>query len=196
MRSIGSLFMGIALAVIISFNMDQWRLDYIHYKADKATFLLTSPVGSATGFLIQAPSGKVYLMTAAHVCIGLIPPNEWVRISPQHDVCVAKARLESIVGGYKVLKPASTLENFQRVYILGHPLGQGLTLTEGTVAGKIMFNDLWFNAVTAVAYPGNSGSPVLDKYGNVVGILVAGLQTTTRNVTVPIEDVSGFLKGL
>jgi len=49
-------------------------------------------------------------------------------------------------------------------------------------------------ATTAVAYPGNSGSPVVNKYGNVIGVLFAGSTQQERdNHIVPIQDLARVL---
>lgn len=42
--------------------------------------------------------------------------------------------------------------------------------------------------------PGNSGSPVLNAYGNVVGVAFAGAPGTVRAMIVPLDDVQDFLK--
>lgn len=47
--------------------------------------------------------------------------------------------------------------------------------------------------VTANILPGNSGSPVLNAYGNVVGVAFAGSPGTSRGLIVPLEDVKDFL---
>ena len=45
-------------------------------------------------------------------------------------------------------------------------------------------------STTAVAYPGNSGSPVVNKYGNVIGVLFAGSTQEERdNFIVPLNEL-------
>ena len=49
-------------------------------------------------------------------------------------------------------------------------------------------------ATTAVSYPGNSGSPVVNKYGNVIGVLFAGSNQQERdNYIVPLYEVKRVL---
>lgn len=49
--------------------------------------------------------------------------------------------------------------------------------------------------ITANILPGNSGSPVLNAYGHVVGVVYAGSPGTSRGMIVPLEDVKKFLQG-
>lgn len=49
-------------------------------------------------------------------------------------------------------------------------------------------------ATTAVAYGGNSGSPVVNKYGNVIGVLFAGSTEQERdNFVVPLSQIKRVL---
>ena len=47
---------------------------------------------------------------------------------------------------------------------------------------------------TAVAYPGNSGSPVVNKFGNIIGVLFAGSSEQERNnFLVPVYELRRVL---
>ena len=48
--------------------------------------------------------------------------------------------------------------------------------------------------VTASIYPGNSGSPVFNKYGNVVGVAFASNEFS-RGYIIPLSFVVNFLEG-
>jgi len=50
--------------------------------------------------------------------------------------------------------------------------------------------------VTANVYPGNSGSALIDKYGEVIGVVFATNLTTFFGRAVPLEDLKSFLGGL
>lgn len=56
-------------------------------------------------------------------------------------------------------------------WIIGYPVGESIALTKGIVVST---NWLGFLFVDASSWPGNSGSPVLDEDGYIIGILVAG----------------------
>ena len=49
--------------------------------------------------------------------------------------------------------------------------------------------------ISSPSYPGNSGSPVVNKWGNVVGVLFAGNRTQLNdNYMVPFHELKNFLK--
>jgi len=64
----------------------------------------------------------------------------------------------------------------QQIYVAGHPNGDPYTLTNGIVAKPPYAADTsWASVtqeiqVTAQTYPGNSGSPVVDANGKVIGV--------------------------
>lgn len=52
------------------------------------------------------------------------------------------------------------------------------------------------NTSSIVISPGNSGSPVVNIYGNIVAIVFAANQSGTRSYHVPLRDVKEFLNNL
>ena len=59
----------------------------------------------------------------------------------------------------------------EKVYAIGSSLGLSSTLSEGIIscAGRQFYDDVYIQT-TAPISPGNSGGPLFDKYGNVIGI--------------------------
>lgn len=100
------------------------------------------------------------------------------------------ASMPSSLSLYSGEKPQLMTE----ILVLGFPLGQSLKSTPGyiqafqTVPGLGSMIDL-----SAAVDPGNSGGPVLDKDGSVVGIVTAKIPGYNFNLALPIQTVSGFL---
>ncbi len=72
-------------------------------------------------------------------------------------------------------------------YPLGELLGSGIKLTTGNVSALTgLINDTTSMQLTAPVQPGNSGGALLDKSGNVVGVIVARLKKE-QNVNLAIK---------
>ena len=87
----------------------------------------------------------------------------------------------------------------QRAYVLGHPMGVGLTMSEGLISGldrRIPINTLsWTTSyiqTDAAISPGNSGSALLDACGRVVGMvsMTSGdPQAENLGYALPIDSI-------
>lgn len=62
------------------------------------------------------------------------------------------------------------------LYVIGSPQGLEHTLTEGILSAKRTINGLVYYQLSAAVSPGSSGSPVFDRYGKVVGMVVATMR--------------------
>lgn len=136
-----------------------------------------------------------------------------------HDLCIVQP-----VDGIKGIDLAGSLDIGETVYTLGHPRGDKLNVAsgeyfanetiqlekefeaDGTCKGKIekveffflqfelctdFFESVQFSTPT---YPGNSGSPIVNKYGNLVAVVFAGNpQVENMGFGVPLNYVKDFL---
>ena len=90
----------------------------------------------------------------------------------------------------------------ESVYVLGYPysgmLDNGVNFTNGMVSSSAgMDNDSTRFQLTAPVQPGNSGGPVLDQAGNLLGVVVARMSdvaTIAQTSTVP-QNVNFGIKG-
>ena len=99
-----------------------------------------------------------------------------------------------------VLRSAESLHETQPVFIAGFPLGE-------TGGSNVKINPYILSSkqrqkgvldmlqIQGQMKPGNSGGPVLDGDGNVIGVCVSVLLMTDMNYAIPSEKVSRFLEG-
>ncbi len=206
---------------------------YIRKVVGSQVVMLTNAASNSggTGFAMQAPSGKVFIVTNAHVCN--IPGNQLfanlasgtriafkiVKKSKTTDLCALTA-----VDGLSGLKLASGVDIGETVGVVGHPKLQPLTATLGELVGyqdamvlvgmgpcdkdggmystvPTLFGSICIETVkqagmtTLPVRGGSSGSPVVNFFGNVVGVLFAG-DEMGWGVIVSLKDLRNFLKGL
>jgi len=166
-------------------------------------------VSSGSGFLIDA-KGRIF--TNAHVVAEaahdpsasievLFPqsaaPDKRFKASLEtmsDTVDLAIIDIDASMPSALSLRKGDKPQLMAEILILGFPLGQSLKGTPGyiqafqNVPGLGAMLDL-----SAAVDPGNSGGPVLDKDGAVVGIVTAKIVGYNFNLALPIQTVSGFL---
>ncbi len=146
-----------------------------------AVVTVTFRDGHGSGFLID-PAG--YVLTNAHVvedarvatvrlATGREILGDVVRVEPERDVALIK--LEE---GQLPAVPVRALEPGigEEVYALGAPLDEKLagSVTRGVVSGYREIDGRRYIQSDVNTLPGNSGGPLVDGSGNVVGMTVMG----------------------
>jgi serine protease Do len=160
---------------------------------------------TGSGFLID---GKGFLVTNAHVIKnnrqGFLVQNskgeefaaKAVWIDNSMDVAILKIDDKSFKTyntlPYSIKK--SSTELAEPIYTLGYPKDE-IVYGEGYLSAKTGFQgDTLACQITISANPGNSGGPVLNKNGEVIGIL-STRQTTAEGVVFAIKS-KNILKAL
>lgn len=164
-------------------------------------FVGSTAAGHGSGFFI-APS---LILTNAHVVRGnrrvtiTLPAGrritgEVLRVRPRRDV--ALIRVEA--AGYRPLPVREApVSPGDTVYAVGAPYLEKLegTISRGTVSAFRQNSDGLRDIQADVdTHPGNSGGPLLDARGNVVGLTYAGYRETPAgasiglNLFIPIAD--------
>jgi len=158
------------------------------------------PMGTAFAF------GKDQFVTAAHVLhLGsksqrLTPVlrdadghvyniDQVVKYSLSRDFVVftLKEHLKT-----KPLKENTKLDTGETVFAVGNALGQGVVIRDGLYTSDTPEeqNGRWkWLRFSAAASPGNSGGPLLDKKGNVIGIVLRKSVNENLNYALPISEV-------
>src|SRR4029077_20000281 len=96
---------------------------------------------------------------------------------------------------------ASGLRETRQLYVAGFPLGESLgkevTIRTSSVASLRKDKDgvLAQVQVNGGIDPGNSGGPVVDSAGNVVGVAVAKIRGTQIDFAIPGDMVQSVFRG-
>lgn len=169
-----------------------------------------SSTGSGTGFII---SEEGYIVTNYHVVSGankyvvtLYDNSSYdatlVGYEDSNDLAIlkidAKRKIRSVVYG-----GSSELEVGDPVYVIGNPLGDlTYTLTDGIVSAlnRLIATDdmtvINMFQTNAAINSGNSGGPVFDEHGYVVGIACAKYASSSiegLSFCIPIDDVRSMI---
>jgi serine protease Do len=81
-----------------------------------------------------------------------------------------------------------------RVYAVGNALGQGIIIRDGLYTSNTPedFEGEWqWMRFSAAVSPGNSGGPLLDERGRVLGIVLGKSENENLNYALPIAEVFG-----
>ena len=88
------------------------------------------------------------------------------------------------------------LRNGQKLYVIGNALGMGTCITSGIISDKRrMVNGKPRFMTDGAANHGNSGGPVFDEAGEVIGAIVAGIDNAKgMNFAIPADIILDFLE--
>lgn len=160
--------------------------------------------GHGSGFLVSTDG---YLLTDRHVVgeakyvkvrwpDGIETLGEVTRADKVRDVALVKTDprgREALHVRMEALQPGDT------VFAIGSPIDQKFqsTVTRGIVSGYRTFDGLNFIQSDVTVNPGNSGGPLLDENGAVIGMTESGLRLgsapTDINLFTPMRDALDFL---
>ena len=122
-------------------------------------------------------------------------PRKILAVDEFHDLCLLESN-----PNLRAFTLADDYELGELVRVIGFPRGLNKTIRKGRIfdADTNYFDwlhrEVKYVAVTAIGYPGNSGSPVINKWGNVVGVLFAGSFFHTESMIVPLADLRNFVE--
>lgn len=186
----------------IDFLMTSTRLstDPIIKQYKKAVTVIETDDSRGTGFSI---SGDGIILTNDHVIEGeetvtVAFPDEGlfnghvIETYPDIDLAVIKVDTEKQLP-FLTLAESTTFSDNELIYFIGNPLGFHGIANEGTIIDYIQLKnwDVPVLMLDAPVYRGNSGSPVINQHGDVIGVVFATLHHETEGrvgLFVPIDN--------
>jgi len=135
------------------------------------------PGGSGSGFIVESSGVVVTCLHVVNYAEDIKVKTKDGRVFPvvgiigfdaSRDVCLLK--IDAYGLPIARLGDANDLEPGAKVYTIGAPLNLAYSITDGLLSGKRRLFSRGLIQFTAPMSPGNSGGPVIDVYGNVVGI--------------------------
>jgi len=180
-----------------------------HYSP--SVVLVKTASGLGSGFFINE---KGYLITNFHVIAGekhiavtqfllegkvlrriVHKEVEIVATAPFHDLVVLRLKEFDTQITPVVFAPEEKLEIGETVFAIGNPLGLERTVTEGVLSQTHRnFGGILYLQVDAPVNPGNSGGPLFNARGQVVGIINMGVPTMEGlNFAIPARHAKYIL---
>lgn len=146
--------------------------------AVKGVVTIRTNVGQGTGFII---TNSGYVITNAHVLSGANWVNtinykqetieaEFIGADINNDLALLKIPSQN---NYLELTNSNNVQVGEKVIAIGNPLGLQFSVSQGIVSGVHREGPSGLDAyiqTDAALNPGNSGGPLIDKDGKVIGI--------------------------
>ena len=175
---------------------------------------------SGSGFVISSNATTSYILTNYHVIDGVSDITVFFADGKSYDATLVGGEEENDIAVLQIdqgnLRPvvlgdSDAISVGENVYAIGNPLGElTFTFTGGYVSAKdrsvTMSDGTVMNMIqtdTAIN-SGNSGGPLFDKYGQVVGIVSAKLSSSSNSkasveglgFAIPINDVKDMVTSI
>jgi S1-C subfamily serine protease len=149
----------------------------LHADKDGYLFATANHVVHASGWGSSGAEGHVLVATES----GVWSKAEVVGQSPQLDLALLWMARHS--GSANFVQPLSIGRDGAEIFVIGHPEGLRYTLSTGIISG-LRDDEV---QISAAVSPGNSGGPVYDHRGNLVGIVSSKFD---RNRDANAENLS------
>lgn len=180
--------------------------------------------GSGSGFLVHVDGQTGLVATNRHVAGSkgkqaapkctvvfwsgtnkeLVAPAELVAVDPDEDLALLRVKANELPAPIDLSPPE--LRETMTVYSFGFPLGDVLatdrpnpsvTIGKGTISSlpEDSHGKLDRVQLDGELNPGNSGGPVVDERGRLVGVVVAKISGTKINFAIPPTNLTAMLSG-
>lgn len=161
-------------------------------------------IGSASGFIIQDGTTMV---TNYHVIDGTYHIEAYTSDGEKHtsadtilaydeklDLAVLQCNDNLNVNPIPIGN-FGTVEQGDKVYAIGYPLGLANTFSEGVISSLYQDNGVDMIQTTAAISSGSSGGVLMDKRGRAIGVTAASYEDgQSLNLAIPIAYVAKLLE--
>lgn len=141
------------------------------------------------GMLLHATASGYLFATARHVANWTVASDPRAMVSLEsgiwssadvvarhRDLDLAMVWIPRHSGSATFLQPIAPPRDGEEIFVIGHPEGLKFTLSTGIIS-RGQNNAL---QISAPVSPGNSGGPVYDRKGNLVGVVSSTLDKTIQ----------------
>lgn len=174
-------------------------------QAGPAVVVIQTDAGQGSGFIVRADGTLVtnsHVLRDAQTVRVLLPNGEVFQqlhvlaTDPSKDLTIA--RIDAVDLPYLVLGNSNDCRPGQEVLAIGAPIGMDQTVSTGIISSvRILDSGIKVLQTTAPASPGNSGGPLIDSSGAVVGVITFSLiKGQNLNFAIPSNYVRGMLQSL
>lgn len=147
LQSVAKKFLLCLLMCVLALKAPELQYNYVRGKVQKATVYVTNETRTSggSGSHVIAPSGKVYILTNAHVCkvgkngsvfitddFGRTVPRKILEVSNFTDLCL----IEPLPNYHGALKVGHDVYPGEIVASVGHPTLMPTTMSKGEVIGQ------------------------------------------------------------
>ena len=190
------------------------KIKNINSAFGEAVVMVSSPAGTGSGFLIN-PDG--HLITNYHViaretlikvtvfqrAAGGFEQKKYEKVkilafNPFADLALLKIEEAGRAFPYAYLGDMSRVAVGETVFAIGNPLGLTRSVSQGIVSTTNRdFEGQLYIQTTADMNPGNSGGPLFNLAGEVIGVTSMGyLFYGGLNFAIPVDTVKRFLENV
>lgn len=118
---------------------------------------------------------------------------ELLESNPDDDLAVLRIKAKALPPPV-VLGVSDEVEVGESVIVIGNPIGLEHTMTDGLVSSRRVYEGKKYIQMSAPVSPGNSGGPVFNARGDVIGVTVAKLRGESLNLAIPIDVLKPMIK--
>jgi len=171
---------------------------------------IATPYSTGTGFLLPHEG---LIVTNEHVVRdnnevvveGRLIPKQMAKVlylDQKYDLSFIKAPPLSGNAEWIEIESKTRLHEGDLIIAVGHPFGLKYTATQGIVSNTMhMQNDIQYIQHDAALNPGNSGGPLINEHGRIVGVNTFIVQNgNSIGFSLPanylVETIQAFSKGL